>query len=69
MEPNKNVIMWLVLFPPLGVARVWTVSTWSKKRKILITVLVGLYFIATILATIAPLWYVKNLLNNYSLGI
>lgn len=61
MEPNKNVVMWLVLFPPLGVIRIWTLSTWSKKVKILITMGMILLFLATVLISVYPVWYINHM--------
>jgi len=60
MDPNKNVIMWLVLFPPLGMVRVWTLSTWNKKTKILLTVLMILFLLMTVFVTAFPVWYVEH---------
>ncbi len=65
MDPNKNVVMWLLIFPPIGLVRIWTISTWSKRKKVLITVFVIVCFALSILTTVAPVWYVEHIFSAY----
>jgi len=67
VDPNKNVIMWLVLFTPLGLVRIWTLSTWSRKIKITVTILVVLYFLAILASSIIPILYVERLYSDLSI--
>jgi len=62
---NKKVIMWIILFPPLGLVRIWTKSTWNNKIKLLVTFLVVSYLAGVVILTAYPIWNVNKILDNY----
>ncbi|WP_371618475.1 hypothetical protein [Streptomyces sp. NBC_00454] len=47
------IITLLVVIPPVGIALVW-LSQWDQKKKIIATVLAGLWFLAPLLASDPP---------------
>lgn len=59
IEPmhQKSWMMWLLLiiFPPLGVIFVWIQKKFSKVKKLILTIVAGVYFIFPIIMLIA-LW-------------
>ncbi len=57
---NKNVIKWLILFTPIGLVRIWTVSTWKLPTKVVLTLLILGYFGAIVFSIWYPLWKVQK---------
>ena len=45
---NVLTIIFLIVFPPIGLYLLWKKTTWSKKTKIVLSALFSLYFIGTL---------------------
>ncbi|MBN1162424.1 hypothetical protein JXA34_01630 [Patescibacteria group bacterium] len=60
---NNDVIKWLVLFPPLGLARIWTKSTWKTSVKVLLTLMEILYLGFVLFSAAYPIWKTRQELN------
>jgi hypothetical protein len=59
-KTNRMVIMWIVLFPPLGLVRIWTKSTWRRSIKVFMTLLVVAYLGLVVFSVWYPLYKVEK---------